>query len=224
MTMTVEDTPPGETIWTEQQRFISKTARDLSRSFNRVVDEEDLLQEAWVFCWEKEAYFFENKCRDVYVRKSIFNVMMNYSLKMRSQVLRQTDTFFYSADETRELLPTFLDSYEVWTVSPVPAGAETMTKNDNVEIFIDFSRAWSRLTEAQKDILQRRYGDMEEGFDANERKSLSRATNKFLDLLNQHKDMENKSYSGPGAYLTNPESPKRISSNAAGVKAVSLDD
>jgi DNA-directed RNA polymerase specialized sigma24 family protein len=222
--MTMEITNPGETIWSEQQRFISKTARDLSRSFNRVVDEEDLLQEAWVFCWEKEAYFFENNCRDVYVRKSIYNVMMNYALKMRHQTLRQTDTFFYSADEVRELLPTFLDSYEVWTVSPVPAGAETMTKNDNVEVFLDFSLAWDRLTDTQKNILQRRYEDAEEGFDANERKALSRATNRFIDLLNQKKDQENKSYDGPGAYLTNPEAPKRVSSSAAGLKAVSLDD
>lgn len=217
--MTMTEALPGEGIWEENQPFISKTARDLARSFNRVVEEEELLQEAWVFCWEKEKYFLDNNCRDVYIRRCIYNVMMNYALKMRDQVLRNTDSFFYAADEVRELLPTFFNGVEAWTNSPVPPGSETATKNDNVEIFSDFGRAWKRLNEGQQDILQRRYADMEEGLDDKARKALSRATNRFIDLLHQHQDIKNKSYQGPGAYLTNPEAPKRMS-NAAGLSEV----
>lgn len=225
MTMTIEPTTgPGEAIWHQQQPYITKLARDLARSFNHVVDEEDILQEIWVFLWQMEEQFITNNCRDVYIRTCIKNVAMNYALKQRNVAVMQTDTFFYAVEEVRELLPVFLNSYEAWTTSPVPAGAETMTKNDNVEIFTDFSRAWDRLSEVQQDILQRRYADLEEGFDDRERKALSRATNKFLDYLNQHKDIENKGYEGPGAYLTNPEAPKRIGSNAAGISAVRQHD
>lgn len=222
-----EEATPGQIIWTEQQPFIAKQAKDLARSFRHVVDEEDLLQEAWVFCWQREADFLARNCRGVYIRTCLKNVMMNHALKMRDQVLRDTDDFYYGANEVRELLPTFLSSYEAWTSSPVPPGAETMTKNDNVEIFIDFSRAWDRLTEKQQNILIDRYGGLpDENEEAKaamsdtERRALLRAMNRFLDLLHQNQTTQNRSYEGPGGYLTNPETPRRISSSAAGIAAV----
>lgn len=216
MSLTDIEPGPGETIWNEQQPFISKKARDLSRSFNHVVEEEDLLQEAWVFCWEKEKFFFENNCRNVYIRTSIKNVMMNYALKMRDQALRDTDTFFYATDEIRELLPTYFEGIASWTTSPVPPGSETMTKNDNVEIFVDMSRAWDRLTEKHQDILARRYAESEEFSEPKDRKALSRAVNKLVDYLNQNRDIDTKSYEGPGT--------RKTMTNAAGLSAVRQHD
>lgn len=216
MTITEPVSGPGETIWSEQAPFITKKARDLSRSFNHVVEEEDLLQEAWVFCWEKEAYFFENNCRNVYIRRSIENVMVNYAKKMRDQLLRNSDWFVYASEEVRELLPTFLSSYEAWTTSPVPDGASTMTKNDNVEIFVDFSRAWDKLTDSQQDLLSRRFAESEEFPEAKDRKALSRAVNKFVDYLNQNRDIDTRAYQGPGS--------RKVMTNAAGLSAVRQHD
>lgn len=218
--MTIEPTTaPGEALWNEHHTYINKTAGDISRSYWKV-DKEDILQEVWVFLWEKEEFFVSQNRPPEYVRVCIKNCALNYAQKQRNMTLLETDTFYYSQDEIKNLLPTFLSSYEAWVnASPLPAGSETMTKNDGLEIMLDIARAWDRLTEGQQDILSRRYQESEDFPDATDRKTLSRAIKRLMELLNQHKDMSARSYEGPGAHLTNP-AVKRIQSNAAGISEV----
>jgi DNA-directed RNA polymerase specialized sigma24 family protein len=193
----------GEFLWTEHESYINKTAADISRSFWKV-ERDDLLQEIWVFLWEKEEHFLEQNRPEAYVKKCIYHAALNYAQKQRNATMLETETFYYSVDEVKNLMPYFLDSYEDWNKAPVPPGAETMTRNDGVEIMCDFSRVWERLTEGQQDILLRRYRDGEEFPEATDRKTLSRAITKFMDLLNRNTDVKAKAFEGPGAYMVNP--------------------
>lgn len=212
MTMTDTEYTQGENLWRDHETYIKRLAADTARSYWKV-DAEDVEQEIWVFLWQKEEAFVSQERSAEYVRTCIKNCVYNYALKQRNTTLLETDTFYFGVDEVKALLPTFFSSYEAWA-SPqeLPPGSETMTKNDNVEIYCDFSRVWDRLTEGQQDILSRRYQEGEDFPDATDRKTLSRAVKRFMELLNQNKDQEAKSHNGPGS--------RKVITNAAGLSEV----
>lgn len=191
-------TTQGETLWNEHSTFIDKTAQSIARSFAKV-EEEDVKQEIWVFLWQKENDFLEQGSSASYVRVCIRNVARNYALRIRDMHLLETDKFYYSFDEVRELLPVFFLAYDAWAVAPVPDGCATMSKNDNVEIMCDFSLAYRKLSEAQQDVLQRRYGDDEELTEQKDRQQASRALKKFVLTLNAETDKRAKAFNGPGS-------------------------
>lgn len=198
-TATAEATAPiaGETLWTQHQAFIQRTARSFAYSFPKV-EAEDVTQEIWVFLWEKEADFLANDCSTAYVRTCIKNVARNYALKVRDTVLLETDTFYYSFDDVREMLPPFFGEPEGWANAPVPDGCSTMTKNDNVEMVCDLSIAYEKLNKSQRNVLMRRYGLGEE-LNGADRTQASRALKKLVLTLNSDTDQKAKAHHGPGS-------------------------
>jgi len=195
---TAADYMPGEALWNEYQTFIDKTATSIGRSF-WTIEAEDVKQEIWVWLWQNEAHLTAQQRSASYIRTCIRNVARNYALRMRDTTLLQTDKFYYSFDEVRELLPAFFATYDTWAMVSVPDGYETNTKNDNVEVMCDFSIAYSKLTEAQQDVLQRRYGDDEELTEQKDRQQASRALKKFVLTLNAETDKRAKAHDGPGS-------------------------
>lgn len=208
------DYMPGETLWNEYQTFIDKTATSIGRSF-WTIEAEDVKQEIWVWLWQNEANLVQHSKSASYIRTCIRNVARNYALRMRDTTLLQTDKFYYSFDEVRELLPAFFATYDTWAMVPVPEGYETNTRNDNVEVMCDFSIAYGKLSEAQQDVLQRRYGDDEELTEQKDRQQASRALKKFVLCLNAETDKRAKAHNGPG-------SRKAITNAAAQVEAARL--
>lgn len=195
-------------MWKEHEAFIRNTARSYARSYVKL-EEEDIIQEVWVFLWEKEHYFLENGCSDQYIRTSIKNVINNYALRMRDTTLLETDTFYYSIEEVKALLPSFFSLYESWATAEVPEGAKTMTKNDNVEMMCDLSLAFSKLSKAQQDILVRKYGDDEDFAEHKDVQQASRAVKKLWLTVNANTDQRAKEFEGPGS--------REVITNAKGV-------
>ncbi|MDN4162955.1 sigma factor [Nocardioides sp. SOB72] len=187
----------GELLWTAHHNYITSTARSISRSYAKV-EEEDVTQEIWVFLWKKEPAFLEQERSDEYIRRSILNVARNYAAKMRDTALRETDTFYYTLEEVKDLLPHFFGLYESWALAPVPDGAATMTRNDNVEMMCDLSLAMDKLSAAQREILVRKYGDGEELSEPKDRQQASRAVIRLWKTLNTETDKRAKAHEGPG--------------------------
>lgn len=208
---TAVDYMPGETLWNEYQTFIDKTATGIARSF-WTVEAEDVKQEIWVWLWQSESTLLANGKSASYIRTCIRNVSRNYALKMRDTTLLQTDRFYYTFDEVRELLPAFFSTYDMWAMVPVPQGCETTTRNDAVEMMVDLALAYSKLSEAQQEVLARRYGDDEELTEQKDRQQASRALKKLVLTLNAETDKRAKAHTGPG-------SRKAITNAAAQVKA-----
>lgn len=199
--MTMTDINPftaGQVLWTEYETYITKVARTIARGFWKI-DEEDVLQEIHIFLWEKEHYFLEGGYSEAYIKTSIRNVAFNYALKERNRMLLETDKFYYHIEEVKELLPAFFSTYDSWTTAPVPEGAATMTRNDNVEIFCDFSLAWEQLNETQQDVLERKYAEDEDFTESKDRQALSRAVRRFVTVLNQDKNKQAREHTGPGS-------------------------
>lgn len=188
----------GVTLWEEHYSFIEKTAKSIAYSY-WTAEADDVMQEIWVFLWEKEADLIDRGASNAYIKTCIKNVARNYALKMRDSTLAQTDKFYYSFDEVRELLPIMFDGQEAWANAEVPEGAATTTKNDNVEIMCDLHIAYQKLSEAQQSIIYRRYGLGESFEEAKERQQASRALKKMVLSLNTETDKRAKAHDGPGS-------------------------
>lgn len=198
----------GETLWNEYATYISNTASSIARSY-WTVEEEDVKQEIWAWLWEKEADLMAKNCSPAYIKTCIKNVARNYALKVRDTTLVQTDKFYYSFDEVKELLPTLFGLYESWAMVPVPDGCATQTGNDGLEIMLDFVVAYGKLSQGQQDILRRRYGNDEELSEAKDRQQASRALKKLVLTLNAQTDIRAKDHTGPGS--------RKAMTNAAGI-------
>lgn len=195
-------------MWNEHNDYINKTARSISRSYIKV-EEEDVLQEIYIFLWEKEELLLSNQCSDKYVRTCIKNVARNYALRQRDMTLRETDTFYYSFDEVRDMLPSFFSGHEDWnTTTVVEATGESYDSRDSLAMMCDFALAYDKLNVSHKEILVRKYGMGEELAEAKDRQQASRALKKFVISLNTETDKKAKAYQGPGARkaITNAKS------------------
>lgn len=199
MTMTTNPFTQGQALWNEHEDYINRTAQSIARSYVKV-EEEDVLQEIYLFLWEKEPAFLENNCSDRYVRTCIKNVARNYAQKQRDQTLLDTDKFYYSFDEVRELLPAFFSGHEDWnTTTFVDSTGQTYDPRDSLSIMCDFSLVYQTLNESHKNILVRKYGMGEELLEAKDRQQASRALKKFVLTLNSETDKRAKAHDGPGS-------------------------
>ena len=193
MTMTeINPFTQGQVLWTEHSEFINKTANSISRSYAKV-EAEDVLQEIYIFLWEKEHYFLEQQRSDAYVRTCIKNVGINYALRQRDTTLLETDTFYYSFDDVRDLLPAFFAGD--WNATKVVESThQQYDSRDSLAMMCDFSMAFSALNDAQKDILNRKYGQDEELTESKDRQAASRALKKFTLTLNTATDKRAKAH------------------------------
>jgi DNA-directed RNA polymerase specialized sigma24 family protein len=198
----------GQTLWTEHQTFIVNTARNTARSYFKV-EEEDVLQEIYIFLWEKEQALLEQERNEAYIKTCIRNVANNYAQRMRDTTLRETDTFYYSLTEVKEMLPHFFSLYEDWNQTQTVETGSNYDSRDALAIFCDFSLAFELLSEPFKEILLRKYGEGEELSEAKDRQQASRALKRFWTTLNTEVDKRAKAHTGPGS--------RKAISNAQGV-------
>lgn len=182
----------GQQLFNDHKSYIEKKARSLAYSYVKV-EAEDVVQEVWLFLWEKEAAFLERQCSEAYIKACINNVALNYAQRVRDSTFLETNAFFYSVDEVKELVEQFING----GITRMPDTWDTWTKGDSLEVWADLSSAWDRLSDGQKGALAAKYGRDEE-LDPAQRQALSRALKKFTSILNNSKNQEAREYEGTG--------------------------
>lgn len=188
----------GQTLWHQFDKYIQNTARSISHSYAKV-EEEDVLQEIWLFLWKTEKHFLEQERSDEYIKTSIKNVARNYALKVRDTTLFETDRFYYSYEELKTLLPYLFSLYESWNMTQsVNNGTESYDSRDTLAMMCDFSIALDSLNDSMRSILIRKYGEGEELSEQNDRQQASRALKKLWLTLNAETDKRAKTHTGPG--------------------------
>ena len=106
--------------------------------------------------------------------------------------------FRSSFDDVRDLLPAFFAGD--WNATKVVESThQQYDSRDSLAMMCDFSMAFSALNDAQKDILNRKYGQDEELTESKDRQAASRALKKFTLTLNTATDKRAKAHEGPGS-------------------------
>lgn len=197
---------PATALFRQHETYIRSLARKTAASY--LLDAEDLIQEVWLFLWQKWGEFTSRDVSDSFVRGCIRNVIRNSALAQRDQQLAQTDAFHYGTDEVAAMLPFLLDD---WQSIDIPE--EVREQHEALTPMCDLKSCFQNLPRQDRTLLAKKYLKGETALSSSERSRLSRALRKLTQNMNTTRAVAEREHQGTGSRI--PKLSRRAADRAA---------